>query len=159
MKFPHLLIVICVFLSGFSHASQDGVGLGIVVGAPTGLTFKKWLSPSSAIDAAAAWSTSNDERYYAHMDYLIHDSSLFKKGQTSGQFEMYYGLGGLVSIRENDKDDSDDDTVGAIRVPVGISFQLKTNPIEFFAEIVPILEVSPDSEFGVDAGLGARYYF
>jgi hypothetical protein len=34
----------------------EGFGLGVIVGNPTGLSFKVWTGGSSAFDAAAAWS-------------------------------------------------------------------------------------------------------
>jgi len=42
---------------------------------------------------------------------------------------------------------------------VGLLYTFQNEPIDIFLEIVPLLELIPDTKFGLDAALGARYYF
>jgi hypothetical protein len=36
-------------------AQADGFGVGIILGEPTGLSGKYWLTEKTAVDAAVAW--------------------------------------------------------------------------------------------------------
>jgi hypothetical protein len=40
---------------------------------------------------------------------------------------------------------------------VGLSYLFQSSPWEFFLEVVPILDVTPDTELGLGAAVGARY--
>jgi hypothetical protein len=57
-----ILVLTLIFLSlpggGVAYEKND-FGLGIILGCPTGLSAKLWLSKSSAFDAATAWSFSD----------------------------------------------------------------------------------------------------
>lgn len=54
---------------------------------------------------------------------------------------------------------NDDSRVGiGIRVPFGLQYFINNN-IEVFGEVVPGISLIPSTEFDVDAGIGARYYF
>ncbi len=44
-------------------------------------------------------------------------------------------------------------------MPFGINYVFEPIPIEVFLEIVPALEIIPDVDFHLRAGIGARYYF
>jgi hypothetical protein len=46
-----------------------------------------------------------------------------------------------------------------VRFPVGITLFIREAPIDFFLEVVPILNLAPDTDFDLNAALGARYYF
>ena len=50
-----------------------------------------------------------------------------------------------------------DDKIG-IRIPVGLSYLFANSPLEFFVEVVPLLDLSPDTELDFNGGLGLRYY-
>ena len=44
------------------------------------------------------------------------------------------------------------------RFPFGIGKTLDNAPVEFFLEIVPILDLAPDTEFDLNGAVGVRYY-
>ena len=44
-------------------------------------------------------------------------------------------------------------------MPVGLDFDLETAPVQFFVEIGVDLVLYPGIWAGLDAGIGARYYF
>ncbi|MDK2976014.1 MAG: hypothetical protein PWP06_489, partial [Candidatus Marinimicrobia bacterium] len=64
---------------------------------------------------------------------------------------LYYGLGAKVKLM--------DDVQVGIRVPVGLVHELESAPIDIFLEIVPGLNLIPETNFGINGGLGVRYYF
>ena len=57
-------------------AEPKGLGIGVMVGEPTGVSVKKWLDATHAIDGGAAWSIAGDDALSLHADYLFHRSGL-----------------------------------------------------------------------------------
>ncbi len=160
MKKLSILFVLLLTASTASGA-QDGIGLGVILGEPTGFTFKTWTSRSTAIDAAAAWSFSENESFQLHADYLINPFSMPKPREITGRIFFYYGIGARLKLRDSDngRGRNDNDDLIGIRFPVGFSYILAEAPVEFFVELVPIMDIAPDTEADLDAAIGARYYF
>jgi hypothetical protein len=161
MKKTTIIFFIVLHTAAPALAAQNGIGLGVIVGEPTGVSFKTWIDSSTAIDAAAAWSFSENDSFQFHLDYLIHPFAMPKPPEIRGTVSFYYGIGGRLKLKESDSGQSrneTDDLVG-IRFPLGFSHILPTVPVELFAEIVPILDLAPDTDADVNAAVGARYYF
>jgi hypothetical protein len=56
-------------------------------------------------------------------------------------------------------DDNDGDFLGiGVRVPLGLEFFIIPE-VEIFGELVPGISLFPDTDFDLDGGIGARYYF
>lgn len=143
-----VLTLFILFLPLAALAKERDFGLGVIVGEPTGLSFKKWMTKTAAIDAAAAWSFV-DGSFHIHADYLLHSFSVFKVER--GKLLVYYGLGGRISTEVELR-------VG-IRVPAGLSYTFENSPLDIFFEIGPILDLTPATEFRLTGGLGIRYFF
>lgn len=149
-----ILIVIAILLAAFAMADAQShkFGLGIIVGEPTGPSFKYWTSGRTAIDGAAAWSMANNAGMHLHADYLFyHNFGLIKVD--NGRMPLYVGVGGRIRFAERG-----DDHVG-VRVPVGLEYIFPSNQVDLFLEIVPILDLTPDTDLDFNAALGVRYYF
>ena len=82
--------------------AQEGFGVGIMVGEPTGLSMKKWISETKAIDAAAAWSFSENASFQFHADYLHHNFSLLKWDKAERRLSAYIGVGARLKFKEED---------------------------------------------------------
>ena len=136
-----------IILTSFSPGKGD-TGLGLIAGNPTGISFKYFTSTTKAFDAAAAWSFT-DEWMMIHSDYLWH--SFGDIDVEKGQLPWYYGLGGWVAFG--------DDVVAGGRLPVGLEYLFANNDIDIFLEVAAGVSVIPDTEFYVDAALGARFFF
>lgn len=147
--------------AGVRAESDQGLGLGVILGEPTGISVKKWISDEHAIDAAIAWSFSENDSFQFHADYLIHNFGLLKTDAAVGRLPVYYGIGGRVKLRDNNNDRgrNNDDTLIGVRVPFGISYIFAHAPLDIFAEIVPIFDVVPDTDFDINAAIGIRFYF
>ena len=102
------------------------------------------MSPS--VDAAAAWSFSGEKSLSLHSDYLWFRNDVFKVEK--GRLPLYYGLGARIKLE-------DKSLVGA-RFPVGLQYFFKDESFTVFAEIVPILDLLPDSELSVNVAIGFR---
>ncbi|MBN1560425.1 hypothetical protein JW998_09255 [candidate division KSB1 bacterium] len=145
------VLSILLFLLMISHAvkaQNSGVGIGIILGEPTGLSVKKWLSSSNSLNGAAAWSFVDSGALHLHADYVFHNFDLIHPNV--GKAALYYGLGGRIKIMTNSR-------VG-IRVPVGLNYMLEDNPLDLFIEIVPMLDLVPTTSFSVNAAIGIRYF-
>ncbi|MDD8018800.1 MAG: hypothetical protein PHP42_10545, partial [Bacteroidota bacterium] len=85
-----------------------------------------------------------------HMDYLWHS---FEVIQSSERFPLYYGIGGRMNSGPGY------DGSVAVRGVFGIAWLPNNTPMDVFLELVPSLQLTNSSGFGIDAGIGARYFF
>jgi len=143
------LSVLCLCAAPDVQA-RDGIGLGIIVGEPTGASMKYWLDDTIAIDAAVAFSLSDNNPFQFHADYLMH-SAMSEKNSTT--LQSYYGIGARIA------DENDDDTHLGIRIPIGVTYMFRDVPVDLFAEIAPVLDITPDVDLDLNGAVGIRYYF
>lgn len=148
--------LVFLLLAGSAPArAQEGLGVGMMVGEPTGLSMKAWLSRKTAFDLAAAWSFEGEGAFHVHGDYLLHDFGLFTVRQ--GALPLYYGVG--ARVRDDETSTGEDEINVGIRIPVGVAYLFENDPFDIFLEVVPILDIAPESDVTLNASLGARYYF
>lgn len=133
-----------------ARAADGSTGLGIIVGEPTGISLKQWVGSRNAFDGAAAWSFVDEEAFHLHVDYLWHYYDRID-GVEGGRVPLYIGIGGRVKFTDNDAH------LG-VRVPLGIDFELSDAPFDFFLEVVPLLDLAPDTDFTLNAAIGARFW-
>lgn len=126
-------------------------GLGLMVGEPTGINAKYWLSENSAIDGLVGISWPNDEDFTAHVDYLYHLNDSFSIEAHS--FTVYFGGGPRYKAR-----DGGDDIFG-IRTVGGVSYVLEDAPVDLFVEGGPVFDFTPDFEVRFTFAVGARFWF
>lgn len=150
------LLMILTLTLGFSFdsnaqtkAAKGQKALGLMIGDPTGLTFKNWTSSKTAFDVGAAWSLENNDAISLHADYLWHSWLNVDKGG----FAFYYGIGARVLFIENA-----DSRIGA-RIPLGFNYLFADAPLDLFVEIAPIVDLIPDTDANGDGAIGIRYYF
>lgn len=151
MKKILFTIVLCTVATSLQ---ARGFGVGIVAGAPTGLSMKAWSQKSVAWDAAMAWSLNSDY-LYVHIDRLQHDFSAIRLNELRGKLGLNYGLGAAF-IADNSPRNSFNG-LGA-RVPLGLNYLFSSNPLEVFAEMSAILMVVPETDLLIEPAIGARYY-
>ena len=148
-KLMVITILAVLVFTGNTFAQDKKLGLGIIVGEPTGLSGKYWLSDTTAVDAAAAWSFDGDNEVQIHADYLWHKLDLITI--SNHQVPLYYGLGGRIKFA--------DDTKVGLRIPVGLTWMIPKTHIDVFGEVAPIMDLAPDTDFHLNAAIGARFYF
>ncbi len=158
-----LIILGITVMSNESFAQGAGVGAGIILGAPTGISAKFWTSNTNAFDLAVGWSNDgewarfdNSWYYYGpsylhiHADYLWHDYRVIKSEE---RFPVYYGFGFHF-----DEGYSAPSAFG-LRGVVGIDWMPRSVPLDAFLEFAPVLFLSPGGGLGLDAGVGTRFFF
>jgi hypothetical protein len=147
----YTIIALCLLFSvQVSVAQEHGFGIGVIIGEPTGFSAKLWTSPVNAFDFALGWSTAGGRQSNFHVDYLWHS---FGTMHTSGRFPLYYGIGGrLITGPSNDAS-------VAVRGVLGVAWMPRNTPIDIFLEVAPTVQLTSSTGFGIDAGIGARFFF
>ena len=143
------IVIVAVALTlaaplALSAQGRDGIGLGVIIGEPTGITAISWLGQGNAIDFVAAWSLRRPGSFYLHADYQYH-------GYVERPMTVFGGLGAFVQLH--------DDPVLGLRVPLGISYLFRQAPLDLFAEVAPGITLLPATSFVVGGGIGVRFYF
>lgn len=145
------IILMVVLQSASLHAQavnniNKELGLGAMLGEPTGVSVKFWTGNETAIDVGAAWSLSGrNEALHLHSDLLFH--SWFADTEN---LAFYYGIGGRVIFAN--------EAQAGVRVPIGLTYVFD-GPFDLFVEAVPILDLTPDTDFAGNGAVGIRYYF
>jgi hypothetical protein len=144
------LFLIAVVVLPLAARSQDsGFGVGVILGEPTGLSGKAWVSNQNAIDMGLAYSFRSKGYFHVHADYLWHFPHVI---QSEERFPLYVGIGGRLAVGKGSG-------IVGVRIPFGIAFWLRSAPIEFFLEVAPVLDLAPATELSGNGGVGARFYF
>lgn len=149
-----------VLLISFNLAlAQDrGMGLGVILGEPTGVSLKGWITKTQAVDVGLAWSFGRHDALHVHWDYLFHAYNTFQVKE--GKLPIYFGIGGRFKFDDDyDLNNCDNDNRVGIRIPLGIDYLFEKVPVDIFLEIVPILDLAPETELDFNAGLGSRFFF
>lgn len=154
------IVLFAILITVGGARAKEGIGIGIIVGEPTGISIKKWTDREHAIDIAAAWSFSGRESLQLHADYLIHNFGVLKTDAAVGSLPVYYGIGGRVKFSDWDNQNglNDNDALIGLRIPFGISYIFARSPVDLFAEIVPVLDIVPDTDFDINGAVGVRVY-
>ena len=146
------ILMAVLVLSVFTTSALAGdIGVGVMVGEPTGLSLKIWSGDQTAFDVAAGWSLGSQDRINVHADYLWHRYELDL--DVRGALPYYFGVGGRVLLHEGD-----DSRIG-VRVPLGLNYITQDRRFGFFIEVAPVIDLVPDTDFDLTGGLGARFYF
>lgn len=128
------------------------LGIGIQLGAPTGINVKYWLSRCMAVDGAFGASPYSHAPAEIHADFLVHDFDLFTPA--SGKMPVYVGIGILGRFRNNGAG-----SMGGFRLPIGISYMFENIPIDVFAEVAPEVIFTPFRRGYIDGAVGIRFWF
>lgn len=143
------LVLLCL---GVSRQEAYALGVGVILGEPTGISFKQWLTRENAIGGAVAWSFREEAALHAHLDYLYHRPGVPKTESDVGRLLWYVGVGGRIKAEEKDS------RLG-VRVPLGLDYVFAGSPLDVFFEVAPVLDLAPETEFRLHGGFGIRYFF
>lgn len=126
------------------------LGVGVVLGQPSGITARYRLKSNRSVDANIAWSMNSPGYVAISSDYLFEVKNFAHIDQAT--FDLHYGLGAAIVTA------SGFTGIGA-RAPVGVSYFFKDPAVQIYLEISGLLTLVPDSDFWIHGALGARYYF
>ncbi|MAO65292.1 MAG: hypothetical protein CL666_09860 [Balneola sp.] len=138
--------MICSHSSLQAQSGTSSLGVGLIIGEPSGVSIKKWFNNRIAVDVGAAWSLAQNEALHLHSNLLLHDAL-----DNTPKLSFYYGIGGRIIFSDTPK-------VGA-RIPLGLTYLFENIPFDLFVEAAPILDLTPDISLSGNGGFGFRYYF
>jgi hypothetical protein len=148
-----ILLSLALFLSVGAFSQGSGIGIGVMLGDPTGFSAKWWTSEKTAIDLGVGASFFSSYYGYAtfriHGDFLLHNWSF---DVAEDKLLVFFGGGLSTGISRYNFH------LG-IRAPGGVAWHFHSIPLEAFAEIVPGIEITPDFRFDFQSAIGARWYF
>lgn len=159
MKLKLLVLGFLIFGISMAQAARRGdQGVGVMMGNPSGFSYKFWLDEKIGIDGAAG---IDQGEFDLHATFLIHNfdsarqwaktSSFFRGLTEDGDLPWYFGFGPRILF--------EDKSEFGIRFPVGFSFLPHNTPWEGFAEFAPVWRITPDVGVDADFAVGVRYYF
>jgi hypothetical protein len=152
MKTKYLVILLIVSFAANAFAiERKKIGVGVIAGEPTGITAKYMIDDVNAIDGGIGWKTSGDNEFHIYADYLYHMYDLIKVRH--GKLPLYFG-GGLRFVDRDNKDDK-----FGVRFPVGVEYLFEKVSLGAFLELVPVLNLTPDTDFDLEGGIGIRFFF
>jgi len=141
----------CIFGS-LAVAKESSLGLGVILGNPTGINVNWQLESNRALDLQLGWSP---RMQHLNATYQIWFPRAFNADGVI--FDWYYGFGihrfYHERVRRNERME-----IG-LRIPFGLAHQLREYPaISFFGELGPTINFVEESSFIIDFGLGVRFY-
>jgi len=143
-----LALMLLFIFSGLTFSQSKGFGLGAILGEPTGISAKYWVSQSNAFDFGLAYSFSENSNLHLHSNYLFHINNF---NQTKENISFYYGPGVRLKF--------DNGSELGVRFSVGILWIPRETPVDIFIEAAPILDIIPETDFSFNGGVGVRYFF
>lgn len=128
-----------------TQAVRHPWGVGLIIGDPTGVTVKYWLTPRSAWDFALG-SQLSLAGVGAHADYLYHIPVI----ADTPEAPLFVGGGAFLGGGGNQM-------AAGLRGVVGMTY-LFEEPFDIFMQLSPTLAVSPGFEFYFTFSIGGRIY-
>lgn len=153
---------------GRSNYSSNGkFGLGIELGAPSGLNGKLFLSPSTALNFGVGWLYDNYYRdgsgLHLYLDHLWHPVQLTEN--PTFKLPFFVGVGGAFWSFDDRRDRVTDrySAVG-LRVPFGLAFDFNNVPLDIFVQLTFVLDLFFNDyrdRFGpgFEGSVGIRFWF
>lgn len=164
MKYSNRVLIFILLILTFSitKAQNKKFGLGVIIGEPTGISAKLWVSNNNALAMGFGWLVKGYRfsgfdsdydrvtRMNIHVDYLWHS---FNAISYSGEFPLFYGIGGRIVTGP------DYSGTFGVRGIIGIAWIPRSTPLDIFIEVAPTLLLVNSTGFGIEAGIGARFFF
>jgi hypothetical protein len=147
-------LVITLFLIPVLLIGQN-LGLGVVVGSPTGLSLKYLLAKKSAFAVHAGWSFMDNPGVHLTGDYQYLFPMVIEtaEGKSISDLTPYIAAGGR--FRFKDVGEENEFHLG-LRIGGGVEYLVSKFGI--FLELVPVVNLVPGTEFDLEGGLGFLFY-
>lgn len=156
-------IIIVGLISIYNMGFTQHLGVGIILGSPTGFTAKMIFTQRSAFASNIGWSLGDNPKLHITGDYQFLFPTVLRwtDEMTEQQKELrnltpYVGIGGRFKFKENEAQNETELNVG-LRLGGGVEYSISKFGI--FIEIYPVVNILPSTDFDLEGGLGARIYF
>ena len=140
-------MVVLLFLTVAVSISY-AVELGIILGEPTGVSFRTGIGKSMSMDFQLGWSTRN-ENFDIHGAYIFHNKTISRiEGRP---LVFFYGPGGRIKAGK--------DLVLGFKFPFGLYYRFKSIPFSLSGELAPGLNIGSEMAFDLLGGVSFRFIF
>jgi hypothetical protein len=123
-----------------------------MLGEPTGVTAKFWFARAHAFQLGFGWGVETEGHLVVIGDYVYHFIDAIPPVERAGRFVPYLGIGARFAVRY-------DEGLFGVRIPLGMSFLIRSAPIEVFVEVALGISLIPETRGIFDGVLGGRFYF
>jgi hypothetical protein len=131
-------------------------GLGVSLGAPTGLAGKVWFGDWMGVQFGVGGDLGWPGDFAVTTDYVVHIRP-FETGSPEYSVPLYFGGG--INLSTNTSLYANDIFFGP-RLVGGANVLVRALPIDLFVEVAPtFLVVAPTPTWSFDGAMGVRYYF
>jgi hypothetical protein len=127
-------------------------GLDRMMDGPSVLSSQLWRSDIMAIDGGADRSFVDPDGIQVQRAALFQKLDLLVRAEVRSS-PVFFGVDSEVKFVEHHNYQP------GIPTPVGISYRRGKQRFSFFAELAPIIELSPSTSLEWGGGLGIRFYF
>jgi Protein of unknown function (DUF3996) len=151
-------------MGGQKYVSNGKFGLGLELGAPTGINGKVFLSDDRALNfgVGGQYYVYDREGLHLYMDYLFHPFVL----TTNEDFQLpfFVGIGARIwDFRDRGNGRDDDGFALGVRVPIGLAFDFNKVPLDVFVQLTFVVDAffGYRDNFGphFEGSVGIRYWF
>jgi hypothetical protein len=153
-----ILAMFAALLPATAHGRAQGLGVGVVLGEPVGLTVAYRPNERQSVQLMQGWSFGQ-KRMHMGLDYM-HSVTEITSDDTLGlRYPVNVGIGlrgrlfgsGTVAAAERGS--------FGLRFPLSVGVEPDVFPLEVYFEMAPVWVVAPISHGGFDGGIGARVFF
>jgi hypothetical protein len=128
--------------------STHDLGLGIVLGEPSGVNAQFFMTNRSTLDITAAWSFRHDGNLLVAADYQWYNNI----ADAPEEWSWYYGVGGYVGFPEHDEG------ILGVRIPLGIVYSIPRSIADVWLEVDPALKLIPETDGDFMGGIGITFW-
>lgn len=129
--------------------TENGFGVGFIVGLPSGLSASLPTGPNNAFNFLLGYDLSKDANLALLGDYVWRRSDLIPV--EIGKVSVYYGPGVRLMLADQPE--------AGIRGVLGIDYIFEDSPIQALFELSPGINIVPNTRPSITAGIGLRYFF
>lgn len=154
MRWAMTMVVLLASLWSCAYGSSERgkLGIGVVLGAPTGFSVKYWQSQRVAYQGSIGGVYKGGLMIGA--DYLVHENALRNR-----DLPFYYGGGIFVG---NAGFGGPEYTHGSfalgVRAAFGVDYLFPGHPFDFSVELGPALLLTPVVGMGLELSIALRFY-
>lgn len=149
MKKIYFSIVVCLLLTSGLFAQDFNSAIGLRLGYPTSVTYKKFISSNNAIEVFAGYRNFVGASFFTVSGaYQIH-----KDFDSVDRLQWYYGAGASAFLWSVDFGDGS--TSLGIQGYLGLSYTLSSAPVNFSIDWIPTVFINGLEGYG--RGFGSGY--
>jgi hypothetical protein len=145
-----LIIGVLLVMTANSWAAtdqnRDEFGLGFIVGEPSGVNAQFYWGPKASVAVTAAWSLN--DWFFLAGDYQI----VNRLADSPPEWRWFYGIGAYMGAPEKERG------LFGGRIPLGIKYRIPNSIVDIWGEVVPALQLVPDTEGRIQGGVGVTFW-